>query len=266
MERQQQAPTLDQYIDQGESSTEGQDSAPVSEEPQSSLDPTILAQMKELGISTSGMQEPSEGASGQPDVASGQQGVTTQQAPATPGSGNDASIQAELQRQRQEADNLRGVLMKQANEAARREEEQFQQSLQNMDEGEAAQARLTRIQTVAQNRERYLQNQLASIQQQQTNAQEQMHKSQAAILIANERGLPMTPQTISALRSAETPAGMEAIADTLRGVVGQQQQPQEQRRNPVVVPESGGVTPQQPKRFSGDLDGLIGSRDWVVLS
>lgn len=172
---------------------------------------------------------------------------------------------ADVQR-REEAANAAAIRM--ANQAALREEENFRLQLaQEPDPAIRAQKYVAFKEKQADARVNAIQAQLDGIKFQTNQDKEEFAKRQIAVVTAQQYGL--APEDLMYLQMAQTPEEMESVAVDLARRAGKtrqtttQQTRQQRIESGVDVAggeQAGFVPPKAPKERSGDLIGLIRSR------
>lgn len=183
-----------------------------------------------------------------------------------------------VQPQNQNADAERQRLEQVAYEASMKridaEERAFQAEIAHLSDEDRERAVLER--ELGQTREvnNWLNQQVSGSRQQMTQLQQrqqQQAKNYWVIHVANQAGLPIENQAISAaLRAAESPEHMRAIADELVNMVnGSARNTVQNQVNNGMFAAGGGnnapAVPAGPKQRSGDISGLIASRGQVAI-
>lgn len=209
---------------------------------------------------------------GNVDEGQGTGEPTTQAAPAevVPNPEMEA-LNSRLQRAEaaiQERDNQ----LKLINDAiAKREHQQFVQSLEGLSDEDKERALLRRQNQQLQNERNAAVTQLQTVQTQSVEQQEAASKKQVAHILAYNSGLP--PAYVNLLMSAQNVDEMKAHAAFLGKEFGQKTASQKQEainelaNSQALRPtgdNAGAFVPEGPKKRSGDIRGLIASRSYQV--
>jgi hypothetical protein len=180
-------------------------------------------------------------------------------------------------------DTLRRQLEQQAYNASVRaieaEEQAFEARIANLSEEEQTLERVKREAAQAKEVNTWLNQKVNGLQRQMTaqeqaayQRQQESSKNQWGFLTAHQHGLPYENPTIrAALMGAENPEHMKQIAAGLVQLMNQsvQQTSQRQLTNGTLAAGGGAMgpsTPQGPRQRSGDIAGLIASRNPTAVN